>query len=454
MSRPVLAVFGGSFDPPHLGHVFVPTYVFSQGLADKVLVAPCWEHPFGKVLSSFSQRLVWTRAAMAVHGPNVEVSDIEARLRIPDAPSHTIRLLDALARECPNLQIRLVVGSDVIARGECSSWLEWDHIETMFPPIVVPRGGFAPADTYALPNVSSTQVRQWLENRGHPEARMRLDGALPHAVRKLVLWPARGSVWLIGHGNVWAHANLWLRERGLDVVTLAARSFEPDEPQTIASLPDGAWIVCPDAALPDLARRLVEAAILPPALPVLHAAGALLSNDPAALGILADAGHPVGTLHPICSLRRERLQRAWLSEASFGIEGHPAARELARKLIGDRPIVHLDVLTKAERYAYHAACSLAANHLAVLETSAVEVLVRQGHDSTIVRRAIATLLRSGLDNLLALGIPDGITGPVARGDHATVDAHVRELDPDVADLYRILSEQLAKLLDRAERDKG
>src|SRR5690606_33178666 len=98
------------------------------------------------------------------------------------------------------------------------------------------------------------------------------------------------------------------------------------------------------------------------------------------------------------------------------------------------------------RRAYHGACALAANHLAVLEHTAAAVLRAQGHPRERVDAALGVLLRSALDNLLALGIPAGITGPVVRGDTATVRGHIDALDDDAGALYRVLCEHLERLV--------
>ena len=70
-----VGLFGGTFDPPHVGHVLVPTWVMSMHEVDRVLVCPCHTHVLEKRLSAFDQRVAWTRAAMAVHGARVEVSE-------------------------------------------------------------------------------------------------------------------------------------------------------------------------------------------------------------------------------------------------------------------------------------------------------------------------------------------------------------------------------------------
>jgi predicted short-subunit dehydrogenase-like oxidoreductase (DUF2520 family) len=184
-------------------------------------------------------------------------------------------------------------------------------------------------------------------------------------------------------------------------------------------------------------------------VPVLHGAGARQAED--VLAPLRRQGHPVGTLHPICSLRSERPWPSPLGRAAFGVEGDPAARALALSWVGDQPWLDLQGLSGSGRTAYHAACALAANHLAVPYAAARDVLTAQGHPEAAVERALGELMRSALDNLAALGLPAGITGPVVRGDGATVAAHLDALPPDAGALYGVLSERLAALVDRARR---
>jgi predicted short-subunit dehydrogenase-like oxidoreductase (DUF2520 family) len=197
-----------------------------------------------------------------------------------------------------------------------------------------------------------------------------------------------------------------------------------------------------DRAIASVAQVCVGS--IPPGTPVLHAAGPFLAAD--VLRPLQAAGHPVGTLHPICSLRRERPWPPRLNDAAFGIEGDPQARALAIDLVGVQSWLDLQALDEAGRRAYHGACALLANHLAVLLDAAGSVLRGQGHDDANIDAALAVLLRSAVDNLLALGIPAGITGPVARGDTATVRAHLEALPAEVAELYAVLSARLTAMI--------
>ncbi|MCA9705047.1 MAG: DUF2520 domain-containing protein [Myxococcales bacterium] len=436
---PVLGVFGGAFDPPHLGHAMVPGYLHMRGLVDRVLVVPCADHPLGKELSPLSRRMALTRAAMATHGELVELCDIEARLLAEQGgPSYTLRMLEAVQREHPGAVVRLVVGSDTLA--DVPRWHRWDEIERRFDPIVVPRSGHGD-DACALPLVSSTQIRGWLRDGG-PRAEEKLRASVPAAVLRMLRQPPGQRVWLVGHGHAATHAAPWLEAGGHQVERVGGRALvDGDRPD--AAAPDAVWVLVHDPAIPAVAQALA-ALSLPPGVPVLHGAGAHRAAD--RLAALAERGHPVGTLHPICSLRRERPGAASIFAATFGIEGDPAARAVAQRWLGAQPWLDLQDLDEGGRRAYHAACALAANHLAVPHWAARGVLVGQGLPGAAVDGALATLVRSALDNLLALGVPAGVTGPVARGDRAAVQAHVAALDEDAAALYQALSARLAALV--------
>lgn len=436
----VLGVFGGAFDPPHLGHAMVPAYLRQRGLVDRLLVVPCADHPLGKDLSPFARRMALARAAMQPYGEAVEVSDLEERLHAAHGgPSYTLRLLEAVAAEHPEAAVRLVVGSDIL--GQVQRWHRWDEIERRFPPIVVPRAGHAPPQACALPEVSSTQVRAWLRDGG-PEAAAGLDATVPRQVLALLRRPAAAPVWVVGRGHVAAHAVPWLQVAGATVVQLSARALVEGAAVVPEPAPGGVWVLARDPELPSVARALgaLPRSRLPSSVPVLHGAGAWRASE--RLAPLVERGHPVGTLHPICSLRSERVAPSSLSSAAFGVEGDPPARALALAWVGRQPWVDLQGLCATKRRAYHAACALAANHLAVPYVTARRVLVSQGHEASTVEVALAGLMRSALDNLAVLGVPEGITGPVARGDDAAVRAHLEALDDDAAALYRVLAERL------------
>lgn len=447
---PTLGVFGGTFDPPHLGHALLPGYLLSRRLADRVLVAPVACHPLGKPMRPFDERIAMTQSAMSLYDDRVEVDGIEARLaRAHGGPSFTLRLLEAIAKERPGTRVRLVVGADILASGETARWHQWPEIERRFSPIVVPRVGFSPPEDCVLPRVSSTEIRAWLSSDDPADAE-RLEGAVPAGVLAWLRPPAGGRVWIVGHGNVATHAVPWLRERGVGVSVVSGRGVtaDPSAWPEEAQAPAGIWVLVGDPAIPAVAEAIARAP-LPRTIPVLHGAGSRRAHE--VLAAASAVGHPVGTLHPICALRRERPWPSALPRATFGLEGDAPARAAAEHWLGGRPWLDLQGLSDEARRAYHGACALVANHLAVLWQAGASVLRGEGLAVGLVDDALMELLHSALANLADLGLPAGVTGPVVRGDREAVAAHVKALPPEVASLYADLSARLEALLGSVPR---
>ena len=175
-----VAVYGGSFDPPHVGHVLAAEYVLRAGGFDRVVVVPVFAHAFGKTLAPFEHRVAMTRLAMP-HLERVEVSTIEEEL---GAPSLTLRTLAALISRHPDWACRLVVGADVLA--EKHRWHAWDEVVRLAPLFLLGRAGVEDAESpeAVLPEVSSTEVRAALSHR---TGSARDDATLAHLVPRAVL---------------------------------------------------------------------------------------------------------------------------------------------------------------------------------------------------------------------------------------------------------------------------
>jgi nicotinate-nucleotide adenylyltransferase len=146
--KQTVAVFGGSFNPPHVGHLLATTLVLATREVDLVLVVPTYRHPFAKALAAFEDRVAMCTLAMGWL-PRVEISRVEEEL---GGESRTLRTLEHLRQSHPNWTMRLVLGSDTFA--ETSKWFRFDLVQALAPPIVLSRGPGA-----FLPNISSTDVR-------------------------------------------------------------------------------------------------------------------------------------------------------------------------------------------------------------------------------------------------------------------------------------------------------
>ena len=180
--RKSVAIYGGSFDPPHVSHVLAAVYALKVGGFDQVLVVPVFEHAFQKQLTPFQHRVRMCELSFGgIAG--VEVSTVE---RVLQTPSLTLRTLEHLSAAHPDWALRLLVGSDVLS--ETSKWHAFDRISALAPPYVVARPGYEHPDARAalLPDVSSTRIREALAQRQTAENQALLDVWVPRAVLEYI----------------------------------------------------------------------------------------------------------------------------------------------------------------------------------------------------------------------------------------------------------------------------
>ena len=232
---------------------------------------------------------------------------------------------------------------------------------------------------------------------------------------------------VIGRGRVGRAMAAALRATGpgpegpLSVTGPLGRDWSSAELTGPAGARDGAVLLCvPDGALAELAARLPEGLL------VGHCSGA------SPLAVLAH--HEAFSLHPLMTVTAEG---APFSGAGAAVAGSsPRALAFAQSLaerLGMSPFK----LAEADRAVYHAAASLASNFLVTLEGAAERLAGEAGLD----RALLLPLVRAAVENWGAHGARAALTGPVARGDLATVAAQrraVAERTPGLLALFDAL----------------
>jgi predicted short-subunit dehydrogenase-like oxidoreductase (DUF2520 family) len=214
---------------------------------------------------------------------------------------------------------------------------------------------------------------------------------------------------VIGSGRVGSAVTARLRERGVAVAD--------DDP--------GLVLLCvPDSAIAATARSLE------PGLWVGHVSGAtpLAALDPHERRF---------SLHPLQTFTRnrgaEQLDGAWAAITAESPDALAVARSLAETLG-----LHPFELADDQRTLYHAGAVFASNYLVTLERAAALLIEAAGAP----REALRPLLQRTVENGFEL------TGPIARGDWATVEAHmaaIHEAKPELDDVYEALAEATALL---------
>ncbi|CAM4125209.1 hypothetical protein GCM10009799_21030 [Nocardiopsis rhodophaea] len=245
--------------------------------------------------------------------------------------------------------------------------------------------------------------------------------------------PARLTVGVIGPGRVGSVVGAALERAGHTVAAASAVSAAsrdrverrlPNarlcEPAEVVASCDLVLLTVPDDALRPLVRGLVETGTDVQGRLLVHTSGSHgygVLDDATAKGALPLALHPVMTF----TGRDEDLHR--LATCSFGVTAPDALRPIAEALVvemGAEPVW----IAEEHRTLYHAALAGGANHLVTLVAESAALLTAAGVEQP--GRMLGPLLGAALDNALRLGI-DGLSGPVLRGDSATVAAHLAEL---------------------------
>ena len=212
---------------------------------------------------------------------------------------------------------------------------------------------------------------------------------------------------VIGHGRVGSAISARLRERGIVV-----REEKPD-----------LVLLCvPDSAIRDVAADIA------PGPWVAHVSGAT------SLSALAPHVRRFG-VHPLQTFTRargpEQLDGAWAAVTAETEDARTRGLWLAGRL-GLRPFD----LRDESRVLYHAGAAMASNYLVTLHRLASRLFEQAGAPP----EALLPLMRRTIDNGFEL------TGPIARGDRATVDAHlaaIHEAAPEIEVVYRALAQVTA-----------
>lgn len=246
--------------------------------------------------------------------------------------------------------------------------------------------------------------------------------------------PGRFAVGVIGAGRVGPVLGAALARAGHTVVAVSAvsdrsrrRAAEllPGVPllpvQDVAARCELLLLTVPDDALAELAAGLAATGAVGPGKVVVHTSG---RHGAAVLDPVLKAGSLPLALHPVMTFTGTDVDLARLSGCSFGVTAPEPLRPMAEALVlemGGEP----EWIAEENRPLYHAALATSANYLVTLVTQAADLLGAAGvaHPN----RMLGPLLGAALDNALRSG-DAALTGPVARGDAATVAAHLAELD--------------------------
>lgn len=166
---------------------------------------------------------------------------------------------------------------------------------------------------------------------------------------------------------------------------------------------------------------------------VLHCSGALSSGM---LSAARACGVVIGSMHPLQSFAAVTESNPFAG-IKIAIEGDKAAVDCAGNIATDLGAEPFNIRTEGKT-RYHAAAVVASNYLVTLMRLSFQLLQASGVSESEAYGVLKPLINGTLNNIEQVGIPDALTGPIARGDVDTVSDHlaaIRQLSPEAADLY-------------------
>ncbi|HOW51290.1 MAG TPA: nicotinate-nicotinamide nucleotide adenylyltransferase [bacterium] len=180
-----VALFGGKFDPPHLGHQLTLFLCLEKFGMDEVWVIPSAAHAFGYTMSPFELRLTMCRLLAAPWKGRRRVKVLADEQALPQRPVYTIDLVRHLREEYGPRDYHLIIGEDNWkARAD---WKEFDELSQLAKPLVIGRGGGSNLQL-ALPDISSTAIRTAVAQNAPWEHLV--PAAIPEFVKdKGLYWP-------------------------------------------------------------------------------------------------------------------------------------------------------------------------------------------------------------------------------------------------------------------------
>jgi predicted short-subunit dehydrogenase-like oxidoreductase (DUF2520 family) len=216
-----------------------------------------------------------------------------------------------------------------------------------------------------------------------------------------------------------------------------------------ARLGDIVFITVPDSVVAAVCDQIAAGRGFHKGQVVFHCSGALSAE---ALASARRLGAAVGALHPLQSFAGAEDAAQSMRGVVFAFQGDAEAAMCAHTLV-EKLGGRLFAITAEGKPLYHAASVFASNYFVAVAQVASSLLAESGVPDKDALKALLPLMRGTLDNLEKVGLPNALTGPIARGDVKTVEMHLAALgrtEPLFERAYR----ELGLVTLRIAREKG
>lgn len=270
---------------------------------------------------------------------------------------------------------------------------------------------------------------------------------------------------IIGAGVVGTAVGVVLNEKGFEITSVYDKKFESTKelverigctayksPQEVSRSADILFITTSDSAIEEVVDSLADYRAFHMGQVIVHMSGAHSSEI---LDRAKDFGAYVLSVHPLQSFANVERAIENLHGSIFSIEGDREAYDKAVCIVETLGGEYFFIDRKAKPL-YHAGACVVSNYLVTLIDFGVKLLEATGIPRQMAFRALLPLINGTINNVENIGIPEALTGPIARGDISTVLKHLdcmQEMAPDLLQLYCLLGFYTAQVaLDKESID--
>jgi len=201
----------------------------------------------------------------------------------------------------------------------------------------------------------------------------------------------------------------------------------------LAKIADVLFITTQDSSIEEVAIQLTKEKENKPRQTWVHCSGSLRSEI-----MCQNLDLPVGylSIHPLQAFANIDSALLLMQGTNFGIEGDSQESEeigeAVVKLLGGIP----HKIDPTQKTLYHAGAVVASNYLVSLAFLAVKLFEQAGINKQSALESLLPLMAGSYHNIEKLGLPNALTGPIARGDAEVVGKHLQEIPSDLKDVYK------------------
>ncbi len=157
-----ILLYGGSFNPPHVGHVLTAFHATMLEVPDFTLIIPTFKHPYGKDLADYEDRVRMCELAFAAV-PGAEVSRIEQEI---GGVSWTLKTVREVAARYSGADLTMIMGSDVYQ--DYRNWEDYSELQKLLTILPIGRMSLPVWNdpNPIVPDISSSRIREIIEKTG------------------------------------------------------------------------------------------------------------------------------------------------------------------------------------------------------------------------------------------------------------------------------------------------